>query len=113
MLNYVDKINQNTGFNFENCLRNTNLISDQELKKTFKKTGTTIVGLITKDAVIIAADTRATSGQVVAEKNIQKIHVITDHICVCGAGTAADNDYVAKKISAELQMLELNYGRKT
>ena len=42
----------------------------KNLKKTFKKTGTTIVGLLTKDAVIIAADTRATGGKVVAEKNI-------------------------------------------
>lgn len=89
------------------------MISETDLKKTFKKTGTTIVGLLTKDSVIIAADTRATNGGVVAEKNIQKIHVITDHICVCGAGTAADNDYVAKKISAEMEMMELNYGRKT
>lgn len=113
MLNYVDKINQNTGFNFENSQRNSLMISETDLKKTFKKTGTTIVGLLTKDSVIIAADTRATNGGVVAEKNIQKIHVITDHICVCGAGTAADNDYVAKKISAEMEMMELNYGRKT
>lgn len=111
MLNYIDKINQDTGFNFENIQRNSLMISDSDMKKSFKKTGTTIVGLLTKDAVIIAADTRATSGGVVAEKNIQKIHVITDHICVCGAGTAADNDYVAKKISAEMEMMELNYGR--
>jgi len=46
------------------------MISETDLKKTFKKTGTTIVGLLTKDSVIIAADTRATNGGVVAEKNI-------------------------------------------
>lgn len=62
--------------------------------------------------MIIAADTRATSKNV-AEKNIQKIHVITDLICLCGAGTAADNDYVAKKLSGELELMELNTGRKT
>lgn len=70
MLNYLEKINQNTGFNFENSQRNSLMVSDCELKKTFKKTGTTIVGLVTNDAVIIAADTRATNGGVVAEKNI-------------------------------------------
>lgn len=70
MLNYVDKIYSNTGFNFENSTRNSFLLTDEKLKKTFKKTGTTIVGLLTKDAVIIAADTRATGGKVVAEKNI-------------------------------------------
>lgn len=35
----------------------------------FTKTGTTIVGLIFDGGVIIAADTRATAGSIVADKN--------------------------------------------
>lgn len=69
MLSYVDKIYQNQGFNFENTFRNSSLLPPNELKKHLKKTGTTIVGIRTKDAVIIAADTRATANTV-AEKNI-------------------------------------------
>ena len=33
------------------------------------KTGTTIVGIIYKDGVILGADTRATEGPIVADKN--------------------------------------------
>lgn len=43
---------------------------------SFRKTGTTIVGVTTRDCVILAADTRATSDTIVMEKNCQKIHYI-------------------------------------
>lgn len=43
---------------------------------SFRKTGTTIVGVTTKDCVILAADTRATSDTIVMEKNCEKIHYI-------------------------------------
>lgn len=44
------------------------------------KTGTTIAGIIFKDGVILGADTRATDGNIVAEKNCQKIHYISSNI---------------------------------
>jgi len=43
---------------------------------TSRKTGTTIVGVTTRDCVILAADTRATSDTIVMEKNCEKIHYI-------------------------------------
>lgn len=43
---------------------------------SFRKTGTTIVGVTTRDCVILAADTRATSDTIVMEKNCEKIHYI-------------------------------------
>lgn len=53
-------------------------------------TGTTIVGLIFKDGVILAADTRATAGYVVADKNCEKLHYLAPNMYCAGAGTAAD-----------------------
>lgn len=44
------------------------------------KTGTTIVGIIYKDGVILGADTRATEGDIVADKNCEKIHYLADNI---------------------------------
>lgn len=38
------------------------------------KTGTTICGVIFNNGVVLGADTRATSGNVVADKNCSKIH---------------------------------------
>ena len=40
------------------------------------KSGTTICGIQLKDAVILAADTRATEGPMVADKNCEKLHYI-------------------------------------
>ena len=61
------------------------------------KTGTTIVGLVYKDGLVIGADTRATAGSMVADKNCMKIHYLAPNIYCCGAGTAADCDHVTSK----------------
>lgn len=44
------------------------------------KTGTTIVGIIFKDGVILGADTRATEGPIVADKNCEKIHYLAKNM---------------------------------
>ena len=36
-------------------------------------TGTTIVGCLFKDGVVLGADTRATGGEIVADKNCEKV----------------------------------------
>lgn len=50
-----------------------------ELPK-FKKTGTTIAGVIFKDGVVLGADTRATEGSTVADKDCQKIHYLNKNM---------------------------------
>lgn len=71
------------------------------------KTGTTIAGMIFKDGVILGADTRATEGSVVAVKDCNKIHYISRYIYCCGAGTAADTDYVTRMISSDIELHRL------
>ena len=39
-------------------------------------TGTTIVGCLFKDGIILGADTRATEGPIVADKNCEKVCVL-------------------------------------
>lgn len=85
-------------------------MTSEQTQKSFVKTGTTICGVVCKDSVIIAADTRATQN-FVADKNCNKIHYIADNIVCCGAGTAADNYYHAKKLSAQLELMKQNTGR--
>ena len=36
-------------------------------------TGTTIVGCLFKDGIVLGADTRATEGEIVADKNCEKV----------------------------------------
>merc|ERR1719182_1068162 len=72
------------------------------------KTGTTICGIIYKDGVVLGADTRATEGPIVADKNCEKIHYIAPNIYCCGAGTAADTENVTEMISSQLTLMRLN-----
>jgi hypothetical protein len=66
------------GFQFENTLRNARLEAGPEGGKLPKahKTGTTIVGVVFKDGIVLGADTRATSNTVV-DKNCAKIHYVS------------------------------------
>ena len=89
------------GFNFDNSLRNQYLSSDATTSKHFTKTGTTIVGVQFNGGVILAADTRATS-EIIAEKNCNKIHFISKNITCCGAGTAADCEYLTSQLIREV-----------
>ncbi len=102
-----------TGFDFSNHGRNVHLARSKGMplpKAT--STGTTIVGLIYKDGIVLGADTRATEGPIVADKNCEKIHYISDNIRCCGAGTAADTEFVTQLISSNMQLHELSTGRK-
>lgn len=71
------------------------------------KTGTTICGIIFKDGVILGADTRSTSGSIVADKNCEKIHYIAKNMYCCGAGTAADTEYVTRMVSSDVELHRL------
>ena len=77
-----------------------------------QSTGTTICGLIYKDGVILAADTRATNGPIVADKNCAKIHHIAENMYCCGAGTAADTEMTTNLISSQMELSKLNSGRQ-
>ncbi len=101
MLSYIDKLNQG-GFSFENTQRNRSLMSEDDLKKHFTKTGTTIVGVVFDGGVVLAADTRATAHRIVV-KNCDKIHFISKNITCCGAGTAADCEYVTSNLTRKNQ----------
>jgi len=96
-----------SGFKFDNCLRNAYLTSKGFPVPKARKTGTTIVGAVFKDAVILGADTRATSGSIVADKNSMKIHYLAPNMYCCGAGTAADTEQVTNMISSQLELHRL------
>ncbi|GLG97811.1 hypothetical protein R5R35_009488 [Gryllus longicercus] len=99
------------GFSFENCRRNAFLAQKGYAVPKATKTGTTIVGIIYKDGVILGADTRATEDTIVSDKNCSKIHYLSDNIYCCGAGTAADTEMTTQMISSQLQLHRLNTGR--
>jgi len=71
-------------------------------------TGTTIVGVVFNGGVVLGADTRATGGSEVADKNCDKIHYLAPNIYCCGAGTAADTEKTTELIASQLELLRLS-----
>lgn len=80
---------------------------------SFMKTGTTIVGLVYKNGVIIAADQRATTESLVVDKETMKVHYIAPNIYCCGAGTAADADQITELVSNQLALMRLQTGKQS
>jgi 20S proteasome subunit beta 2 len=101
------------GFDFSNRLRNTALESGGAKPPKAMKTGTTICGVVFSGGVVLGADTRATEGSTVADKNCEKIHYIAPNIYCCGAGTAADTENITQVVSSSLNLLRLSCGRQS
>ena len=74
-----------------------------------KKTGTTIVGIVSPDGrtCVLAADTRATeSSSLIADKRVCKVHDLSSNIWACGAGTSGDIDALLRKIKYSSLLLQ-------
>lgn len=100
------------GLSFDNYQRNQFLVSKGVTPPKTTSTGTTIVGCKFNGGVIIAADTRATAGPIVADKNCEKLHRISPQIWCAGAGTAADTEMETQLISSNLELHSLYQSRK-
>ncbi|CAM43599.1 putative proteasome beta 2 subunit [Leishmania braziliensis MHOM/BR/75/M2904] len=101
------------GFNFENVQRNLNLEAEGYSAPRTLKTGTTIVGVVYQDGVVLGADTRATEGSIVADKHCRKIHYMAPNIMCCGAGTSADTEAVTNMVSSHLALHRLETGKQS
>lgn len=75
------------------------------------KTGTTTVGILCKDSVVLAADKRATAGHLIADKNVKKVIKINETMALTIAGSVSDIQILVKLLKAELKIKELRYGR--
>ncbi len=71
------------------------------------KTGTTTVGLICQNAVVLAAEKKATMGYMVASKDAKKILPIDEHIAMTIAGLVGDAMALERYIKAELNLYRL------
>jgi 20S proteasome subunit beta 2 len=95
------------GFDFDQTQRNEFLFSKGMAPPKVTKTGTTICGCIVPGAVCLAADTRSTSGDVVADKNCEKIHFLAANMYCCGAGTAADLEHTTDTLATDIELHRL------
>jgi len=82
------------------------------MEKEKLKTGTTTVGIVCKDGIILAADKRASAGYMVANKKENKVVKINDDVAITLAGLVSDAQLLTKVIRAQLKLVELRNGRK-
>ena len=80
---------------------------NEELSKTILKSNTSIVGIVCRDGIVMAADRRATAGTIIMSKNSQKVVPINDYIVVAGTGVSSDIDLTQRVLAAELRLKEL------
>ncbi len=76
------------------------------------KTGTTTVGIMADEAVVLAAERKATMGYLVASQDAEKIHQIDDRLGMTIAGVVGDAQALIRYIKAELKLYTLQEGRK-
>lgn len=77
-----------------------------------KKTGTTTVGIVCKDGVVLASDKRATMGHYIASKDVLKIAKLNDRIAMTIAGGVGDAQSLIRWMKAEIKLYELKNGRR-
>lgn len=80
---------------------------DQELKNSILKTGTTILGIVCKDGVVMAGDRRASIGHLIFSKDNEKVRILNDYLVFSGCGSATESQKIANLLKAELKLKEL------
>ena len=71
---------------------------------------TTIVGIKTKEGVVLASDKRASKGFFIGSKIVQKISKIDDTLAIAIAGQLSDAEHLIKVATAERKLIELRRG---
>jgi proteasome beta subunit len=83
------------------------MISDNMEQQEKLKTGTTTVGLVCKDCVVLASESKSTMGWLVSSKTSKKIYQIDDKIAVTTAGGAGDTQALIRILKAEINLYKM------
>jgi proteasome beta subunit len=71
------------------------------------KTGTTTIGIVNSDGVVLASEHRATMGNFIAHKETQKVFKIDDNLGLTTAGLVGDAQVLARFLKAEVELYKL------
>lgn len=69
--------------------------------------GTTTVGLVCSDGIVLTTDTRASMGYFIASRTVNKIAIINKHCALTIAGGVADAQYVVDQLKFQSNMYKL------
>ncbi|MCJ7450376.1 MAG: archaeal proteasome endopeptidase complex subunit beta [Candidatus Nanohaloarchaeota archaeon QJJ-9] len=71
------------------------------------ESGTTTLGIVFENGVVLAADNRATMGNLKVSKSAQKVFKIEDNIGITIAGSVGDAQRLIRLVRAELKLYKL------
>jgi len=74
--------------------------------------GTTTIGLICRDGIVLAADRRTSAGYLIADKRTRKIKQISEHMAITTAGLVSDAQLFTRIIRAQLKLLSIRKGKE-
>jgi len=74
--------------------------------------GTTTVGLICKDGIVMATEKRATMGNFIASKRAKKIYQIGDRVAITTAGSVGDAQFLARLMTVESYLYNIRKEEK-
>lgn len=72
--------------------------------------GTTTIGMVAKDGVVLATERRATAGNLIANKMTQKLFKIDQNLGITVAGLVGDAQVLARYLRAEVALYRLRRG---
>jgi len=82
-----------------------------EIKDNVRK-GTTTIGMVCKEGIVLAADKRATAaGRIILNKAVDKVFKLTDDLAVTIAGNVSDIQLITKLIKAEISLKTIRTGK--
>jgi len=84
---------------------------DHQQYEKMLQTGTTTVGIMIKNGVVVATDSQATAGTFVASKQAQKLFEINKYTAATIAGGVADCQYVVNQLRALSRLKEVEEGK--
>ncbi len=77
-----------------------------------RKTGTTTLGMVCKEGIVIAAEKKSTMGYLIASKESMKILPIEGHIAMTIAGASGDAQALVRYMRAECKLFSIQTQRK-
>jgi len=69
--------------------------------------GTTTIGLVCKDGVVLATERRATMGTFIASREAKKIYQLDDMLAMTTAGSVGDAQQLARIMAAEAKLYKM------
>ncbi len=94
---------------FQNQMQPKNQALSDSQKLEMLKTGTTTIGIVIKDGVILATESQATAGFFVATKQAQKLFKVNEHCGMTIAGGVSDCQYMVSQAQAISRLMEIQH----